>query len=349
MEITTTRRIAQAFMGGLLATAIIAGGTASADRGGFTTVPEKPIEEHVLTVLRDDSRDSRLGLKVAGTDDGRTAIPGSFQIGTPSTNSGFGGPGDYKAGPGCSIQCITSGVAYARGPNAKLVVKTDTEARIWIHVQGPNGYYRVQDSGATEVMEFGALFDDLHAGTTYQAWAVAKDKQNYEATRSGSFTTLVRNVEIAFTHADLIDRAYNSSEFKKQVWMNGGWDDDHTAHGLIAENNDVLLGINFIKYTDVDRYMDFAIQLTEYTSTCNNLGYPDQTYHGPGSCSFLSFAKLLEGQNDLDARPADATSWTEWTLQRTLERPSGLWPLYDDELRFTVPVSIKVTYVPWDF
>jgi hypothetical protein len=346
--------ISRAILGAVLTAGLLAASTASADRGSsITTEPQRPPEEFVLSYLRPDDDNGRLQLVPTspdGSDTSPTSFPGasSLQTNPDPAQGGVNGADDFKAGPGCSIQCITSGVAYARGPNAKLVVKTDTEARIWIHVSGPDGYYRVENSGADEVMEFGVVFDDLQAGTTYEAWAVAKDKENFESEAHGGFTTLERYVTISFSTAHLIERAYGSdADFKMDVWLNGAFDDDLTAHNLIEEDGDVLLGINFVEEDWVDRYLDFAIQLYEAPDYCNNLGNIDNPYFGPGSCSFLSFAELLEGENDLDARPDDATSWTEWTLNRTLELPAGLWPPYDDQLIFEVPVSLHVEYHPW--
>jgi hypothetical protein len=347
MNTTIRKRIIRAALGVALATSLIASGPASADRDpSFTSVPQRPAEEHVLTTLT--PRDNlRFETFETIPDAGRADSFQSVQAGT-GANAGYGGADDIKAGPGCSIQCITSGVAYARGPAAELVVKTDTLARIWIHVEGPNGYYRVMNSGADEAMQFNAYFDDLEAGTTYTAWAVAKDTQNYESEAHGSFTTLVRNIEISYYQADLIERAFDdSADFKLQVWLDGEFDDDYNAFNLQAEGYTVPLGINSIELNDVERYLDFAIQLVEAPDPCNNLN-TDVLKFGPGYCPFFSYAALLEGENDLDARPADATSWTEWTLGRTLERPTVLlWPYYDDQLLFTVPVYITVNYNPW--
>src|SRR5688572_6024588 len=186
METIPGNAISRAILGGVLTAALLVASTASADRGStIATAPEEPPKEYVLTYLRPD--DNELPRQLAatapdGTTTGRSVAGASDLQTTPNTSHGGISPADdFKAGPGCSIQCITSGVGYARGPKAKLVVKTDTEARIWIHVSGPDGYYRVENSGADEVMEFGVVFDDLEAGTTYEAWAVAKDKENYES------------------------------------------------------------------------------------------------------------------------------------------------------------------------
>jgi hypothetical protein len=342
---------ARAALGAVLASAILLPSAVSADRGlDFTSAPERPIEEYVLGEFRieDRSVDDFLVFVDDGDMGGADAYGGMQSYGSTSqtANAGYDAADDFKAGPGCSIQCITSGVAYARGPNAKLVVKTDTLARIWIHVEGPNGYYRVENSGADEVMEFGFVFDDLQAGTTYQAWAVAKDMENYESEAHGSFTTLERNVEIFYTGADLIERAFGSdADFKEGVWINGAFDDDYTSYDLPADGYFLSLGINYIQLNDVERYLDFGIELYEAPDNCNNLTLGDNLYFGP-TCGFMSFAKVLEGEDDLDARPAGADSWTEWTLHRTMERPSGLWQTYDPQLLFEVPVTLYVTYTP---
>ena len=340
MNAKITRRILQAALGAALAASLILTGSASADRGPASiSVVEKPANEQILTVLTTpDSRD-----QTSPDGGGRNSIR-SVQQGQ---QGGYGAIDDLKAGPGCSIQCITSGIAYARGPAAELVVKTDTLARIWIHVDGPDGYSRVMSSGADEVMQFNAYFDDLQAGTTYTAWAVAKDKQNYESEAYGGFTTLVRNIEIDFSQANLIERAFSDpADFKLDVWLDGGFDDDYGDSNLPADGYTVPLGIHTIQMNDVDRYLDFAIELVEAPDACNNLTTDILTF-GPGYCPFFSYAALLDGENDLDARPADATSWTEWTLSRTLERPAALWSSYDDQLLFTVPISITVSYKPW--
>ncbi len=350
MKLSISKRMTQIALGAVVATGLLAAaGTASADRGADSLAsPTRTPDEYVLTVLRDDSTRGIDNFRTAPSSVGVVGVGAmtGFQTTAPSSGSPYSDIDDYKAGPGCSIQCITSGLAYARGPAAKLVVKTDTMARIWIHVTG-NGYDRTMNSGADEVMEFGAYFDDLKAGTTYHATVTAKDEEGYEATRSGDFTTLERNVEINYNVANFVERAYGGdADFRMTVWHDGQWDDDLAAYNLPAEDFHVGLGIHFDQYNDVDRYLDFGIELTEAPDYCNNLGYPDNLYFGPGSCSFLSFASVLDGENDLDARPADATSWTEWTLHRTMERPSGLWPSYDDQLLFEIPVTLVVTYTP---
>ena len=328
------RRMIQATLGAVLATGLLAAGSAYADGPTYTSIPQEPTD-YVLTVLGDPAAHET------------TPITGLRAVSSPAQGSvALLGPTKLKAGVGCSIQCITSGVAYARGPGAELRVKTDTLARIWIHVTGPNGYNRTVDSGASEVTQFNFLFDDMEAGTTYQASVTAKDKQNYESTRSGHFTTFTRNVEIGFTNADLIERAYGNSDFNMGVWLDNAWDDNVAVYNTDTETSWLPLGIQYIQLDDVDRYLDLSIQLWEGTPNCNNLGVIDQPYFGPGSCSFMSFVSLLDGDNDLDARPADATSWTDWTLNRTMERPPALWLDYDPQLLFTVPVSLHVTYTP---
>jgi hypothetical protein len=102
------------------------------------------------------------------------------------TNGAHTSIDDLKGGPGCSIQCITSGVAYAHGVDAELVVTTDTPAHIWIMVWNDDEHYIV-DSDVL-VQSFSHLFDDLTPGTTYSAMATAVDAAGYVSDAVGSFT-----------------------------------------------------------------------------------------------------------------------------------------------------------------
>jgi hypothetical protein len=327
-------------------------GTAQFKGGTGTLVaPEAEIEEYVLGSFRIERPDTRTdSFQVKTPETGIVRGSGDLQSPTGGANGGTGhdAADDFKAGPGCSIQCITSGKAYARGGDARLVVKTDTPARIWIHVQEANGsYYRVESSGADPVTEFGFTFDDLNDGNYYEAWAVARDEEGYEDEAHGGFMTLYRNVTITYTHANISERAYGSdAKFDMEVWLNGEFDDDLNAFNMEAEDYTLGLGIQIIELEWVNQYLDFFIQLYEAPDSCNNVGNPESYYFGPGSCSFISFAQLLEGENDLDARPAGADSWTEWTLERTMVLPAGLWPPYDDELHFEVPVTLHVEFKP---
>lgn len=265
-----------------------------------------------------------------------------------SSNAGYGASNDIKAGPGCSIQCIKSGVAYARGVGAKLVVKTDTMARIWISVWDDDGYAKMVDSGVGKTMSFGHVFNDLEPGHAYQAMAVAEDGQGYTSYAYGSFVTLNRHVEISFSAANVIDHAFSNSYFNKSVWANGAWLEQYSAGPLELQGSGLNWGNNVIYLSNVDRYLDLAVQLSEHDQDedlCEASGPLSEPTLGPGDCTYYAFAMLHD--NDLDDRPADATSWTEHTLYRTLTLPDAggaLPPGYGSPLDFTVFVTLNVIY-----
>jgi hypothetical protein len=281
----------------------------------------------------------------AGRD---AAAADGFKVASSNSNAGFGASNDFKAGPGCSIQCIKSGVAYARSVGAKLVVKTDTMARIWISVWDNDGYAKMVDSGVGQTMSFGHVFDDLEPGHTYQAMAVAEDGEGYTSYAYGSFVTLNRHVEISLSSANVIQHAFSNSHFSKSVWANGAWLDQYHVDSLDLQGSGLNWGNNVIYLSNVDRYLDFAVQLTEHDEDediCEATASLTEPALGPGSCIYRAFAMLHD--NDLDDRPADATSWTEHTLYRTLTLPDAggaLPPGYGSPLDFTVFVTLNVIY-----
>jgi hypothetical protein len=111
---------------------------------------------------------------------------------TPGTVAGIGVGEGFKAGPGCSVQCIVTGIAYARGVGAELVVATDTPARLWIIVWSDDGYHALRYAGDQLRTTFSSTFDDLEPGTSYQALAVAEDAAGFASQRYGTFDTLRR-------------------------------------------------------------------------------------------------------------------------------------------------------------
>jgi hypothetical protein len=250
---------------------------------------------------------------------------------------------DYKAAPGCQIQCITSGIAYARGVDAELVVKTDTAARIWVTVWNNDGYNRMIESGpGSEVMQFAAYFDDLDPHTFYYAEAAAMDGQGYIAGADGSFETLTRNVEVSFNSASLIDTPFGNDAFTFGVWANGEWLET-TAQGPFEPSGNVLgLGFNSYDLKDVPDLLSFAVLLAQRDASedfCQAFDFPTSPSNGQQSCDVWSTAKNPGALNVLDHRPVGATSWTEHDLQWELI-------LADDHfgLDFTVDINLHVYY-----
>ena len=249
---------------------------------------------------------------------------------------------DYKAGPGCMVQCITSGVAYARGVNAELVVHTDTAARIWISVWHEDGYNQLFSTGDDKVMSFSGLFEGLEPDTTYQAMATASDGQGYTSVAMGSFTTLTRNVSVSFTRANLQEAPYGAGTFGWATWYGGTYLDSPGTYGIQAEDGVVLLGVQTLTFEDVQtQYLDFAIMLWQSDpgpDLCGAWALPSGLSEGTASCITWAPAYLAPPFNDLDARPANATSWAEHYLEWNLERPGT------GALDYTVPVSLHVWY-----
>jgi hypothetical protein len=159
---------------------------------------------------------------------------------------GFGGPGelagqgatsggtaghsasdDLKAGAGCAVQCITRGVAYARGVGAKLVVRTDTPAAIWMVVHGPGSTQVLESDGLTTA--FDAVLDGLAGGTTYGVTVAATDAAGRTAHAHGEFDTLRRFARVHFDAIQVTEHPY-PGPLRAHYWVDGSW-----RHGLMQE------------------------------------------------------------------------------------------------------------------
>lgn len=312
-------------------------------------VAEPPLIGHPVDMgFHTPSTDAILGEFTPTADpSGRTPeATGDLASRAPGAAAGPVGATDLNAGLGCSVQCITSGVAYARGVGAELVVKTVTPARIWILVWNDDGYVSLVDSGS-KTREFGHHFDDLEAGTQYYALASAEDALGV-AQADGTFETLSRHVEIHMDAAVLSEHAFDNSTFTKDVWVEGGWLEGHSAYSLLDYRGVLGWEADEIFMADVDQHLDLAVQLEEHDEDpdlCQGTVLPAAPSFGGVLCNYWAFASLDDGDADLDARPSDATSWTEHTLERTLRLPSGaLPPGYGTPLDFIVEVLLHVVY-----
>ncbi|QYG92062.1 hypothetical protein HC251_06155 [Iamia sp. SCSIO 61187] len=277
-----------------------------------------------------------------GAQEGEVAL-GSFVA--PDTAAGrHGAADDYKAGVGCSIQCITGGVAYGRGPDARLVVTTDTPATIRIVVSRA-GYYRqiVGEAGQTSLS---ADFDDLDADTHYDAFVSAVDGAGHIANRSGSFTTLQRNVQVVFNQADIHEAPYGDGDYGAQIWFEGQPGAPYPAGD--ADGGVLHLGVQDLQDQDTGRHLSLAVELTqidEDVDICEaELDAPEPEV-GYGNCSYSASAWLDDGSFDLDDRPSGAAVNDYW-IGGTLVLPGGgaLPGGYGSPLQFTVPVGVHVTF-----
>ncbi len=294
--------------------------------------PDSRDDEVILADFTPDRAPSRDGTILVGD---LTTAPQATSS-TPALNNTF------KAGVGCSIQCITSGVAYARDAGVMLRVKTDTYAKIRINVWDDDHFWTQASSPGS--LQFDATFMQLEAGATYHARVVATDGQYYQSVADGQFTTLNRYVEVSFSTAHVIDHAFSNSDFDKYVWANGEWLGVYNTYGLnLMEDNNLYWGDNTIYLGESPRYLDLAVQLieTDLSSSVVEASAPgDVPAQSFDSSHAYAYAELWD--NDLDNRPADATSWTEHTIITYLQPPDagGALPPGYGPFSFNVPITV---------
>lgn len=282
-----------------------------------------------------------------GPRSGEVAL-GSF-VSAPTTRSDGGvqrgGATSYRANPSCAVQCITSGVAYGRGPGARLVVTTDTPATIRIIVSR-DGYYRMIASAAGQT-SFSADFGDLEADTHYDAFVSAVDANGDIANRSGSFRTLERNVHVVFNEADIHEAPYGNDPFSGQTWFEGEGGEPFPTGDL--DDGTVHLGAQALHADDTDRFLAVGLELTQHdqgVDLCEAQSDPDQPEVGYGNCDYSATAWLADAALDLDDPPAWSTGVNDYWISGTMILPGGnaLPGGYGSPLRFSVDVAVRVTF-----
>jgi hypothetical protein len=278
-----------------------------------------------------------------GPQAGEVAL-GSFVAPVRST-ARHGAAGSFKANPSCATQCITSGVAYGRGPDARLVVTTDTPATIRIIVSR-DGYYRMisSNAGATSLS---ADFNDLEADTHYDGFVSAVDGNGNIANRSGSFRTLERNVHVVFNEADIHEAPYGDDYYSGQTWFEG--EGGEPAFLGDADGGVLHLGAQALHDDDTDRYLWVGYELTqsdESVDLCEAEADPDEPEVGYGNCSYSTTAFLAEGELDLDDRPDWATDVNDYWISGTMILPGGnaLPGGYGSPLNFSIQAAVRVTF-----
>jgi hypothetical protein len=343
-SLVRTLSIATVASGLLLSSAFSA--SAETRNGSYTTLPSSPPPTFELTwptTVRGDD----LVIGDITPEQRRTSASGDLKADTGTARGGTNGhraADDFKAGVGCSIQCITSGVAYARGVGANLVVKTDTPAKVWIIVWNDDGYHKMVQSedGKTE---FAHHFKDLEPGTAYQAMAAAEDADGYTSHGYGSFETLTRNVRVSFSYANIHDKPF-SGPYDMTAWLQGEEIADNDNN--VQEGDIVPIGIQMHELEGVEQFLTLEVFLLLFDSgedLCESFGDVDEPGIGLHDCYAWAYAEFQGGQLDLDDRPAGA-SWNQYTLERTLVLPGGnaLPGGYGEPFNFSVPVSVEVTF-----
>jgi hypothetical protein len=182
--------------------------------GGRPTAPRRSGDDAVIGAL---------------DHDGATVVPpfepAPFGLAAPppaGRAAGLGAGDGFKAGPGCAVQCITDGVAYARGVGAELVLETDTPARLWLIVWDDDGYHALRYGGDAPRTSFSSLFDDLDQGRTYHALGVAQDTAGFQAQRYGTFHTHRRHARLEFGGVTVTSHPYDGA-FDYHYALDGAW------------------------------------------------------------------------------------------------------------------------------
>ncbi|MCC5952544.1 MAG: hypothetical protein JJU45_10670 [Acidimicrobiia bacterium] len=274
---------------------------------------------------------------------GFTTVPGPPSAGTPA---GHGHGTHLKGGAGCAFQCITSGVAYAKGTGAELVVTTDTPARIWIVVTGDDGYHRQEMSFHGET-SFSALFDDLEPETTYHAMAAAEEKPGAVSHAFGTFETaaFARTVQIGFSPVEVASWPTHLDATNARIYVR--------VNGQFYSEAAWIAGLAPID--GAERFLDLEVWVVVPqssqawscgTGTPNNSpAWTDMPLNGANSCH--AWAAAFRHGIDLDALSGGATWQTGHTMHRTLQTPAGGDALpggYGGVPALSVPVTIGITY-----
>lgn len=281
----------------------------------------------------------------SGPQAGEIAL-GSFVAPSRSASGRHGAADHIKAAPGCAIQCITSGVAYGRGPDVRLVVTTDSPATIQILVSRA-GYVRhiVSDPGSTELS---VDLTDLEADTTYDAFVSASDGAGHLANRSGSFRTLQRNAVVVFNEAHISAAPFGDDPYTAQVWFEGqGLDPFHAGD---ADGGVLPVGVQVLHATDTDRYLGAGLELSQSdldVDICEATEDPPEPEYGPRECAYANTAWLAGGELDLDARPSGQplnNYWIAGTMALADVDDPALPGGFGEPLAFTVPLGVHVTW-----
>jgi hypothetical protein len=336
----------------------------------YTTQDERSgrTDEVVLGVVEPEREPGRINDLAAPDCASRSSDDRSFRGGriaddgcsreAQSTGPLQGGNPSFKGGPGCAIQCITSGVAYARGAGARLVVTADTYVQFTLNVWNEEENYfatRQSDlpltmSWGDDLFDVGADFLDLKANTTYQASVQAVDASGYISTASGKFTTLRRFAEVDFGSFMLDSYAPEFMTFRYYFGVDGTWqpqlDEVWQAHYLPH----APAGVRSVIVEGAPQWLPLAVQVVQTIPSSDDLCEPDFPKNFPhlsGTSGCWTWDTAYIPSLNLDDRPAGATSWTEWTLQHHLntagfEQGETLYSPLD----FTAPVTVKVWFKP---
>ncbi len=257
-----------------------------------------------------------------------------------------GGPTDLAVAPSCSHQCITKGVAYARGFGAELVVESELPVQFFLTaVADPDGDgdFEVSYSDWTPfgVTSHSWSLDHLLPGQTYHVMVAATDDDNHTAYAWGEFTTLsTRTVQVELGTVAVFGGP-------------GGIDSTTAELGLDGTHVDVTPGLEgILLFHDLPRHLDVDYWMVRSwdDDICEAWVLDHVIPHGASSDACLAWNSAFSDDVDLDAIPADTAHWTQTGVELSLRPPTGagdaLPPGYGDPDYFTfeVPVTLHVSY-----
>lgn len=244
-----------------------------------------------------------------------------------------GQPGGLLSNEGCAVQCVTYGVAYPVGTGAHVKVVTAVPATIRISVFGA----AANATSPTSATTWGHTWPNLNGNTTYVALVKAEDAAGNESFASGEFTTLTR-----FAQVELYDFQAAAQlpyeHFHASVWI------DDELHGVFyADDVDPLA----IDVGTADAALEVVVEVTLHDHDNDCLvqaanGAPPDDGGGSNCNSVWGVASIV---SELDIYPAQATYWTEHTIDATVSTPLGLVE-FDDAppVPFVAQLRIDVTY-----
>lgn len=262
------------------------------------------------------------------------------------TSGKFVGPTNLAVAPSCSHQCITKGVAYARGFGAELVVEAELPVQFFLTaVADPDGDgdYQVSYSDWTPfgVTSHSWPLDHLLPGQTYHVMVAATDDDDHTAYAWGEFTTLSqRTVYVELGSASVTGGP-------------GSIDATTAMLGLDGTHVDVTPGLEgILLFHDLPRHLDVDYWMVRSwdDEVCETWQLDYSAAHGGSSDACLAWNSAFVDDVDLDAVPTDKAHWTETSLQLSLQPPTGegdaLPPGYGDPywFHFDVPLTLHVTY-----
>jgi hypothetical protein len=255
------------------------------------------------------------------------------------------GPQDMKDGRGCSVMCITRGVAIGRGTGAEVVVETDTPARLWIVVWKQGSYHSMRYAGDELRTGFTSLFDDLEPGTTYLAAAFAQDAEGFQSEAYGSLTTRRRHVRVEFGATNITGTPWGADRYSVYPRVDHQWLPQFAATGLTEPHHNPMGGLQVVELSDVGTHLDVATKVVASKKpakkdVCEGWHLPSDTIlENTTNClawgvapDGITLGLELDGSPSGDGPPQPRTFW------RLLSGDNG------EGLHFMTSVTVTVWY-----